>query len=162
MTKPRVAPWIQDEVRRDIEDAISRKDPVSLRSFGAEAEASGMLEESSRAYETAGLIESWLAKEKRAELLRIKAASTASSRAETTRIKSVSEPLAPSQADLARAFDAMWMNQAAPFDRVETPDLERRRVEHQNKQLAEKNRQAEERARQVADDGEPEVPYWRR
>ena len=64
MTKPKVEPWIADEIRRDIDDAAQRKDPVSLRSFGAEAQASGLPDQASRAFESASLIESWLAKNK--------------------------------------------------------------------------------------------------
>jgi hypothetical protein len=74
MTKPGVEPWVAELVRQDIESAIQSKDPGSLRNYAAEAEASGMPEEAERAFEVASLIESWMAKNNRAELLRIKSA----------------------------------------------------------------------------------------
>ena len=114
MTKPGVEPWVAELVRQDIESAIQSKDPGSLRNCAAEAEASGMPEEAERAFEVASLIESWMAKNNRAELLRIKSAMA---------------PTPPSQSELIQAFHKLVWDRAAPFSTATYEEDEARRVQ---------------------------------
>lgn len=79
-----------------------------------------------------------------------------------TRVKAASAPRSqPDIAAMNRAADAEQMASAGPFDRTEFEATERARIEEQNKQLAQRDRQLEaERRRQI---GEPEPkPWWRR
>ena len=147
MTKPGVEPWVAELVRQDIESAIQSKDPGSLRNYAAEAEASGMPEEAERAFEVASLIESWMAKNNRAELLRIKSAMA---------------PTPPSQSELIQAFHKLVWDRAAPFSTATYEEDEARRVQAQNEQLAERDRMFEEQRRQSAPDEPGPTPWWRR
>jgi hypothetical protein len=147
MTKPGVEPWVAELVRQDIESAIQSKDPGSLRNYAAEAEASGMPEEAERAFEVASLIESWMAKNNRAELLRIKSAMA---------------PTPPSQSELIQAFHKLVLDRAAPFSTATYEEDEARRVQAQNEQLAERDRMFEEQRRQSAPDEPGPTPWWRR
>jgi hypothetical protein len=146
-SKAKVPPSVAAEVQKDIDDAIRRRDPASLRNFAAEAAASGMDQESARAFEIAAVIETKAASSAHAELLKI---------------KSALEPPEPTQAQLVAQWDAMAMGVTrSSFDRTEFEDLERERIAERNKQLAQRDRQREaERRRQIGED-EPE-PWWRR
>jgi hypothetical protein len=159
-SKVKIPPLAAADLQNDLDDAIKRRDVESIRRFSREAELSGMDQEAARGFELANVIE---AKAGDRAYQRIDALERPSARAELTRIKSALGASPPSQADLVRAFDVMLMNQAAPFDRDQMPDLERRRSEESNCQLAERRRKdEEERARQAArHEPEPE-PWWRR
>lgn len=135
------------EVIRDIDSAIARRDLVSLRAFGREAELSGLDAEGARAREIANLLE----------------ASSIESKANDTPARP-RRPAPPTQAQLVARFDAEQlaaMGRGGPFDVNTFEATERERVEEQNRQLAERNRRHEEqRRRQV---GKPQAePWWRR
>jgi hypothetical protein len=80
--------------------------------------------------------------------------------AELLKIKSVSEPSKPTQAELAASLDQLVWNQAAPFSTVTLEEDEARRVQVQNEQLTARNqRHEEQRAALVRPD--KESPCWR-
>jgi hypothetical protein len=147
--KARIPEAAMVDLANDIDDAISRRDLVSLAAFAAEAErTAGMDQLASRAREVLSLLESKSATAARDELLRIKAAL---------------EPPAPTQADLVRRWDseqlAAAMSRGAPFSVNTFEADEARRVETQNEQLREKLRRSEEQRRaQVAHDEQPKGP----
>jgi hypothetical protein len=137
------------DLLRSIDAALSDRDAAQLRNFAYEAERSGLDQEATRCREIAEIIETKAAAAGRDEVLRLKAAL---------------RPPSPSQADLARAFDAeqlaAMMSRGAPFSGVNTFEAdEARRVEAMNEQLREKQRQLEEqRAAQVAQARLPRGP----
>jgi hypothetical protein len=149
--KARISEAAMVDLANDIDSAIERRDLVSLAAFAREAElTAGMDQAAARAREVLSLLESKAATSARDELLRIKAAL---------------RPPAPSQADLARAFDveqlAEMMNRGAPFSVNSFEADEARRVEEANRQLAARqSRHEEQRRAQVAADAEPRGP-WR-
>jgi hypothetical protein len=112
------------DLLRDIDSAIRHRDAASLRNFAAEAAASGMDQESARAFEIAAVIETKAAD----ELLRIKAALA---------------PTPPTQAQLAAAFDRLVMERSSGA----SEDLLHQRAENMNAVLRERNRRAEESRR---------------
>jgi hypothetical protein len=138
------------DLLRDIDAAVAHRDAAQLRNFAYEAAASGLDQEATRCREIADVIEG----------------SKAGAREELLRIKSALQPPLPSQADLVRQYDmeqlATAMNRGSPFNVNTFEADEARRVEAQNEQLREKQRQLEEqRAAQVAADAEPIGPARR-
>ena len=127
----------------DIDDAVRRRDVVMLRRFAAEAQASGLDQESSRANELAALM-------------------SKADRDELTRIKSALQPPRPTTAQLAAEFDRQWMaGSGARFSRTTSEADEHQRAEIANAALASKQRKLEEsRARHVNEEP-PERPWWR-
>jgi hypothetical protein len=153
------APWLEIErfkgatipeeiaiqVLRDIDDAVARRDPASLRNFAEEASRSGMDQEASRARELADVM-------------------TKADRDELTKIKAALETPEPTEADLVRAFDAKQlaaMFNGGPFNVNTFEADEARRAEESNRQLRERQRRSEEqRAAQAAHDARPKGPGW--
>lgn len=81
------------------------------------------------------------------------------------RVKAGARPVPRPESDVAamiRSADAEAMASAGPFDRTESEELERRRVEEANKQLPETQRRLEEQRRRQVGQAEPEQPWWRR
>ena len=81
------------------------------------------------------------------------------------RVKAGARPAPRPEPDVAamiRAETEEQMASAGPFDRTEFEELERRRVEEANKQLAETQRRLEEeRRRRVGRNEQTERPWWR-
>jgi hypothetical protein len=160
-SKVRIPPAAAEALQDDLDDAIKRRSVVEIRAFAREAELSGLDQVAARGREIADVIEAKAGGRKHRHLDTLE---RESGRAELTRIKAASVTPEPTQAQLSESFDRLVMAQGGPrFDREESPDLERRRIQVQNEMLVTANSRAEEQRRaQVAQEQpEPEKPWWR-